>query len=167
MTPLPEIDVLGPVDKAREAAAATYRTGGATTGYPPSPGGGGGGGGSTSGATAGGSSTAARVSGSIGGRISTSGTGAGGLDYRGEHPEEYGTVYTNGFEFEGFYQGMHAGKDTQSNFTGGGVVPKDFTVDPYAGRQHHNRLEQQPLPAHNDMDIGLVANMAPHRRMKP
>ena len=77
--------------------------------------------------------------------------GVGGIDYRGTHPEEYGKFYSNGYDFEGYYQGHHAGKKQQSNFTGAGMIDKDYS-DPYEGyRGGVNRLEQKPLPKHNDM----------------
>ena len=90
--------------------------------------------------------------------------GVGGIDYRGTHPEEYGKFYSNGYDFEGYYQGHHAGKKQQSNFTGAGMIDKDYS-DPYEGyRGGVNRLEQKPLPKHNDMDMGVLAYMAPQNR---
>jgi hypothetical protein len=90
--------------------------------------------------------------------------GVGGIDYRGSHPEEYGKFYSNGYDFEGYYQGHHAGKKQQSNFTGAGMIDKDYS-DPYEGyRGGVNRLEQKPLPKHNDMDMGVLAYMAPQNR---
>ena len=43
--------------------------------------------------------------------------GPGGLDFRGDDPENYGKYYTNGYEFEGYYQGLHAGKKSASSFS--------------------------------------------------
>ena len=61
---------------------------------------------------------------------------------------------------EGYFQGVHAGKDSRSNFQGAGAVPKDYHVDPHAGRQGvEDRLDQRPLPRHMDMDVGLLGNM--------
>ena len=90
--------------------------------------------------------------------------GIGGIDYRGTRPEEYGKFYSNGYDFEGYYQGHHAGKKQQSQFTGAGMIDKDYS-DPYEGyRGGVNRLEQKPLPKHNDMDMGVLAYMAPQNR---
>ena len=91
--------------------------------------------------------------------------GPGGLDFRGDDPENYGKYYTNGYEFEGYYQGLHAGKRSASSFSGGGMIHKDV-VDPYEGyRGGVNRLEQRPLPRRNDMDVGVLASMKPHGRV--
>lgn len=93
------------------------------------------------------------------------GAGPGGLDFRGDDPENYGKYYTNGYEFEGYYQGLHAGKKSASSFSGGGMVHKDV-IDPYEGyRGGVNRLAQRPLPKHNDMDVGVLASMKPHGRV--
>ena len=93
------------------------------------------------------------------------GVGPGGLDFRGDDPENYGKYYTNGYEFEGYYQGLHAGKRSASSFSGGGMIHKDV-VDPYEGyRGGVNRLEQRPLPRRNDMDVGVLASMKPHGRV--
>ena len=90
--------------------------------------------------------------------------GIGGIDYRGTRPEEYGKFYSNGYDFEGYYQGHHAGKKQQSQFTGAGMIDKDYS-DPYEGyRGGVNRLEQKLLPRHNDMDMGVLAYMAPQNR---
>jgi len=94
----------------------------------------------------------------------------GGIDYRGDHPEEYGKFYTNGYDFEGYYQGHHAGKKVASSFSGAGMHHKDVS-DPYENfRGPVNKLEQKPMPKHNDMDVGVLAYMAPQNRevaMKP
>ena len=44
------------------------------------------------------------------------------------------------------------------------MIDKDYS-DPYEGyRGGVNRLEQKPLPKHNDMDMGVLAYMAPQNR---
>jgi hypothetical protein len=97
----------------------------------------------------------------------SSGSGPGGLDYRGDDPELYGKYYTNGYEFEGYYQGLHAGRKGESSFSGSGVHHKNF-VDPYEGyRGGIDRLQQKPLPKHNDMDAGVLASMKPNGRVPP
>ena len=95
------------------------------------------------------------------------GGGPGGLDYRGDDPEAYGKYYTNGYDFEGYYQGLHAGRKSESSFQGGGLIHKNI-VDPYEGyRGGIDRLKQKPLPKHNDMDVGVLASMKPHGRVPP
>ena len=70
-------------------------------------------------------------------------------------------------ELEGYFQGVHAGMDSRSNFQGAGAVPKNYHVDPHAGRQGaEDRLDQRPLPRHMDMDVGLLGNMVWGRRGK-
>ena len=97
----------------------------------------------------------------------SSGGGPGGLDYRGDDPELYGKYYPNGYEFEGYYQGLHAGRKGESSFSGSGVHHKNF-VDPYEGyRGGIDRLQQKPLPKHNDMDAGVLASMKPNGRVPP
>jgi|AntAceMinimDraft_1070359.scaffolds.fasta_scaffold06151_3 hypothetical protein len=60
----------------------------------------------------------------------------------------YGMTYHNGYDFEGYFQGVHAGKDSQSNFRGAGAVPKGLPKDVLAEPQPHNTPDHQPLPAH-------------------
>lgn len=93
------------------------------------------------------------------------GKGIGGLDYYGGHTqEEFGKYFTNGQEFEGYYQGLHAGKKNASQFTGSGLNDKDF-VDPYENyRGGVPRLDQRPLPKTMDMGEGVLDHMAPQRR---
>ena len=93
------------------------------------------------------------------------GKGIAGIDYLGGHDQEtFGKYFTNGQEFEGYYQGMHAGKKNASQFTGAGLNDKNW-VDPYENyRGGVPRLEQRPLPKTMDMDDGVLMHMAPQRR---
>ena len=93
------------------------------------------------------------------------GKGIAGIDYLGGHDQEtFGKYFTNGQEFEGYYQGLHAGKKNASQFTGSGLNDKDW-VDPYENyRGGVPRLEQRPLPKTMDMDDGVLMHMAPQRR---
>lgn len=93
------------------------------------------------------------------------GKGIAGIDYLGGHDQEtFGKYFTNGQEFEGYYQGLHAGKKNASQFTGSGLNDKNW-VDPYENyRGGVPRLEQRPLPKTMDMDDGLLMHMAPQRR---
>ena len=136
----PESDVLGLVDSAREMRNYEQKSPHAGTNW-------------SARATAGGGETPGKSK------------GPGSLNYRGDRPEEFGTRYTNGYEFEGYFQGVHAGKDSQSSFMGGTTVPRDYDVDPYANRRAVDSMDHKPLPKHMDMPEGLIANMAPSRRM--
>lgn len=93
------------------------------------------------------------------------GKGIAGIDYLGGHDQEtFGKYFTNGQEFEGYYQGLHAGKKNASQFTGSGLNDKNW-VDPYENyRGGVPRLEQRPLPKTMDMDDGVLMHMAPQRR---